>query len=67
MVKEFLPSYHRQLPDRLDNRVSSLPVGEKQMLELALTFIKPPKLLLLDEPTSALDIYTSRKAIEIIK
>ncbi len=67
MVKKLLEEYHPQLPERLDNSVSSLSGGEKQMLVLALIFIKPPKLLLLDEPTSALDVHTAQRAIHLIK
>ncbi len=52
---EYLESFNRNLPNKMDTIVQRLSGGEKQSLILALCLCCPPKLLLLDEHTSALD------------
>ena len=42
------------LRSNLDRKVYTLSGGEKQMLALAMTLIRKPKLILLDEPTAQL-------------
>lgn len=55
------------LSNKLDDEVSSLSGGEKQILNLASVMITNPKLLVLDEPTSKLDPVSARRFISTIK
>ncbi len=43
------------LEDELDNLASSLPLGVRQRLSLAVAVVHEPELLILDEPTSGVD------------
>lgn len=43
------------LADHLDNLASSLPLGIRQRLSLAVAIVHQPELLILDEPTSGVD------------
>lgn len=54
-LKEYLSFFSAALGSKLDCQVAGLSGGQKQVLALAWTLLKPPKLLLLDEHTSALD------------
>lgn len=53
--KTYLAEFHKQLPNKMQTKVSSLSGGERQSLVLGLCLHHPPDLLLLDEHTSALD------------
>ncbi len=52
---EYLKKFNVNLAKKLDQVVEKLSGGEKQALALALSVLKPPRVLLLDEHTSALD------------
>ena len=51
----------------LYQKVSTLPISEQQLIELARTLIEQPKLLILDEPTSALNQRESDRLIALCK
>jgi len=66
--KEFkiiLESFHLGLEKRLDDKVSSLSGGQKQIIALIMATISKPKLLLLDEHTAALDPNVSKTVLRI--
>lgn len=54
------------LEDRLDQPVSTLSGGERQMLTILMSSFGPPSLMLLDEPVSALDPSYTGKCLELI-
>lgn len=54
------------LDDRLDQPVSTLSGGERQMLTIFMNSFGPPSLMLLDEPVSALDPAYSNKCLQLI-
>jgi putative tryptophan/tyrosine transport system ATP-binding protein len=54
------------LADRLDQPVSTLSGGERQMLTIFMNSFGPPSLMLLDEPVSALDPSYSNKCLQLI-
>jgi len=64
-IKEHLEKYHPALPQKLEERVSSLSGGERQCLALAMCLYSTPQLLLLDEHTSALDPKIGKQIMEI--
>jgi len=54
---------------RATDTIESLPLGQRQMVEIAKAFTiseLPLKLLILDEPTSALDHHTTQQLIDFI-
>lgn len=53
------------LEKRLDDRMSVLSGGQKQIVALLMATIEKPKLLLLDEHTASLDPKTSKTVLEI--
>lgn len=55
------------LSHKLDEDVSNLSGGEKQILNLASVMITNPKVIVLDEPTSKLDPVSARRFILTIK
>lgn len=55
------------LSSKLDEDVSSLSGGEKQILNLASVMITNPSVLVLDEPTSKLDPVSARRFISTLK
>jgi ribose transport system ATP-binding protein len=52
---------------KLNQQVSTLPISEQQLIELARTLIEEPKLLILDEPTSALNKSESDRLIALCR
>jgi putative ABC transport system ATP-binding protein len=54
------------LDNRLDQPVSTLSGGERQMLTILMSSFGPPALMLLDEPVSALDPSYSEKCLKLI-
>lgn len=68
-IRMYLRRYGFEL-DNLDQKISSLSGGEKNILQLAKVGAKPYDLLLLDEPTSHLDTHSQialEEAIEKFK
>ncbi len=55
------------LDNKQDHLVSSLSHGEKRLLEIGLTIIGNPKLLILDEPLAGAGIHESKFIINMIK
>lgn len=55
------------LSQKLDNDISTLSGGEKQMLNLASVLIMNPDVLVLDEPTCQLDPVSARRFVSAIK
>ena len=55
------------LNDKKHIIASSLSHGQKQWLEIAITLIKKPKLLLLDEPTSGMTSSETSQTVKLIK
>jgi ribose transport system ATP-binding protein len=58
--------------NRIDMRapVSDLPIGERQMIEIARAFTEsdsPPKVVILDEPTSSLDSTAAEQLLEYLR
>jgi ribose transport system ATP-binding protein len=53
-----------------DDEVADLPIGKRQMVEIARAFTvttQPLRLVILDEPTSSLDAQTSRQLLDYVK
>lgn len=50
-----------------DRKISELSGGQRQMVFIAQTLIKNPKILILDEPTSALDLNKQFNLMELMK
>lgn len=44
-----------ELPDKLNSKIKTLSSGQQQKIQLGLTLINKPKILILDEPTKGLD------------
>ena len=55
------------LSDMLDERVSSLSGGQKQILSLASQCAMHPKLLILDEPAAQLDPVTAERLLNMLR
>lgn len=55
-ARERLAALRTGLEGRVDDLVTNLSGGERQMVALGLLTVSPPKVLVLDEPTSALDL-----------
>ena len=64
-TKEILTNYKLNVP--LFTKISSLSVGQQQMVEIAKALSRQVKLLILDEPTSALTDAESNSLMEILK
>lgn len=50
--------------------VSDLPIGRRQMVEIARAFTtadRPPELVILDEPTSSLDAHTAGQMLDYVR
>ncbi|MQA32904.1 ABC transporter ATP-binding protein [Modestobacter roseus] len=56
-----------QLADRADVRVRSLSGGERRRLDLALSLLGRPAVVVLDEPTTGLDPESRRQVWELVK
>lgn len=52
--------------DILDRRISTLTFSELKLLQLALSFLTNPKVILLDEPFRGLDLNKIKKLVRII-
>ena len=50
-----------------DARISTLPVGEKQLVEIARTLTENAEIVIMDEPNSALNEAESQRLFEIIR
>jgi ribose transport system ATP-binding protein len=53
-----------------DYEVADLPIGKRQMVEIARAFTvttRPLRLVILDEPTSSLDAVTARQLLDYVK
>lgn len=55
------------LSDKLDNDISTLSGGEKQLLNLASIMITKPDVLVLDEPTCQLDPVSAQRFVSVVK
>lgn len=64
-VASHLELYHAKLCEKLDEPLSSLSGGERQILAFAMSLWSLPKLLLLDEHTSALDPSMAQKLMSM--
>lgn len=64
-TKEILKKYELNVP--FFAKVSTLSVGQQQMVEIAKTLVQEIKLLILDEPTSALTEAEVNYLMEIVK
>lgn len=56
-----------ELDISLNQKISSLSLGEKKRLSIACALIKKPKILIIDEPTSALDSYNTTKIYQLLR
>lgn len=54
-IKEFLSIYSPIFLSKLNQRVSSLSGGQRQLLSILMNLISDTKVILLDEPTASLD------------
>jgi branched-chain amino acid transport system ATP-binding protein len=55
------------LHDRLDDEAGSLSRGDKRRLELAMTLVQRPRLLLLDEPTAGMSRLDTNRTIDLLR
>jgi putative ABC transport system ATP-binding protein len=66
-VGELLYQYAPQFLERLNQKVSSLSGGQRQVLSILMNIVSDAKVLLLDEPTAALDDRTTEQVISQIQ
>ncbi len=55
------------LQDHMDQEAGSLSRGDKRRLELAMSLVQHPKLLLLDEPTAGMSRLDTNRTIDLLK
>jgi len=55
------------LIDQKDNHAGSMSRGDKRRLEMAMSLIQHPRLLLLDEPTAGMSRHDTNRTIETMK
>jgi len=67
IFKEKLKTFNPELEDRLNQTVSLLSGGQRQVITLLMATLQRPKLLLLDEHISALDPKIAKQVMEITR
>jgi branched-chain amino acid transport system ATP-binding protein len=55
------------LHDRIADQAASLSRGDKRRLELAMSLVQEPRLLLLDEPTAGMSRLDTNRTIDLLK
>ena len=55
------------LSDKVDEKIEKLSGGQQQKIQLGITIMRDPKLLILDEPTKGFDPMNRRLLMEIIE
>lgn len=55
------------LQDQMEHHAGSISRGDKRRLELAMSLIQHPRLLLLDEPTAGMSRHDTNRTIDILK
>jgi len=65
--KEKLKTFNPELVDRLNQQVSLLSGGQRQVITLLMATLQKPQLLLLDEHISALDPKIAKQVMEITR
>jgi branched-chain amino acid transport system permease protein len=63
---DFLENTFTFLADQADKPAGELSQGQRQMLELSMTLLAEPRLLLLDEPCAGLSTAETQQQIEVI-
>ena len=64
-VKKYLQQV--ELSDKINTRVDKLSSGQQQKIQIGLTIINKPRLLILDEPTKGFDPVNRRMLLDIIE
>ncbi len=64
-AKQFLKEV--ELSDKVDAKIKSLSSGQQQKIQLGITLIHNPELLILDEPTKGLDPVNRRLLINMLR
>ncbi|MCL2370278.1 MAG: ATP-binding cassette domain-containing protein [Firmicutes bacterium] len=67
VFKEKLVTFNPELKDRLNQKVSLLSGGQRQVITLLMATLQKPQLLLLDEHISALDPKIAKQVMEITR
>ena len=67
IFKERLSKLNMGLENRLNDKVSLLSGGQRQVLSLVMASLSPSKILLLDEHTAALDPKMAKLVLELTK